>query len=551
MNGKKILFITPPYHCGVVEAAGHWIPLTFVYLAGAAREAGFDPVIYDAMTLRDGHEDIARRIADESPAIVAVTAITATVIDSIKVIEAARRINPAIITVIGGVHPSFMFKEALANPAVDFVVCGEGEVTLRELLLCLDRSGYLEPVQKPARRQSAAATAGETNAQNDALAPPQEQSRICRRTPGGFPDKLLSKVAGIAYRNETGSIIATAPRQAIEDLDTLSTAWDLIDWKQYTMFPMPGSRLGAISTSRGCNHDCTFCSQQKFWQRTWRGRRPANIVGEIEHLRDNYGVNVVLFSDEYPTRDAERWEKLLDLLIEKNTGTAILMETRPEDIVRDRAILWKYRKAGVIHIYIGVEATNQETLDLIKKDASVQTGIDAIRLLDEHGIITETSFILGFPHETKASVSRTMELSRIYNPDFAHYLALAPWPYADMYSELEPYIVERDYRKYNLIDPVIKPTNMTLAEIDWSIVDCYRQFYMGKLKEVLEVKDAFKKQYMLKSMMLIMSCSFITEKLGSLGKMPPEMAKAIAAISEAHTHSKGHASPHAVTRNND
>ncbi len=107
------------------------------------------------------------------------------------------------------------------------------------------------------------------------------------------------------------------------------------------------------------------------------------------------------------------------------------METRAEDIVRDKDILWKYRKAGVIHIYIGVEATDQETLDLIKKDVNVKIGLEAIRLIQEHGMITETSFLLGFPHETKLSVAKTLKLSKVYNPDFAHYLALAPWPYAE------------------------------------------------------------------------------------------------------------------------
>ena len=248
-------------------------------------------------------------------------------------------------------------------------------------------------------------------------------------------------------------------------------------------------------------------------------------------LRDTYGVNVVLLPDEFPTKDRERWERLMDLLIAEDLGVYLLMETRPEDIVRDKDILWKYRKAGVIHIYIGVEATDQETLDLIKKDVSVQVGIEAIKLIHEHGIITETSFILGFPHETKETIARTLELSKIYNPDCAHYLALAPWPYAEMYEELKPYVVDFDYRKYNLIDPVIKPENMTIEDIDWAIINCYRSFYMDKLKEVMLLKDPFKKKYMIHSMKLIMNSSFIVDKLGSLGKMPPQIKTLLSKIS--------------------
>ena len=480
---KKIMFITPPYHCGVVEVAGHWVPLTFVYLAGAVREAGFDPVIYDAMTKRHGYKEIRKEIKKINPDYVATTAITSTVVDALEVLKLGKDFNPGITTIIGGVHPNFMFREVLENEHVDYVVRGEGEETLKELLICLEKS------------------------------------------------EDLDKVKGIAYRKK-GKAVSTPPRPFITELDGLKTAWDLIEWEDYRYFVIPGSRLGSVSTSRGCSHDCTFCSQQKFWHQSWRGRGPENIVEEIGHLATGYGVNVFLIPDEHPTHNRERWERLMDLLIEKDLGIYILMETRDEDIVRDRDILWKYRKAGVIHIYIGVEATDQETLDLIKKDVNVETGMEAIRLIHEHGMITETSFLLGFPHETRQSVAKTLKLSKIYNPDFAHYLALAPWPYADMYKELEPYIKVRDYRKYNLVDPVIKPEKMSLKAIDWAIIDCYRSFYMGKLKEIIHMKDAFKKRYLLASMKLIMNSSFIVDKLGSLGEVPPQVRALLEKLKE-------------------
>ncbi len=489
---KKILFITPPYHCGVVEVAGRWVPLTFVYLAGAARKAGFEPVIYDAMTKRHGYAEIESRIFSERPDVVATTAITSTTPDALEVLRIAKKVDPEIVTLIGGVHPSFLYGEVLNHGSVDYVVRGEGEETLIELLRVLDNGAD------------------------------------------------VSDVRGIAWK--TGhKIISTPERPFIEDLDSLDTAWDLVEWSDYRYFVVPRSRLGAVSTSRGCNHGCTFCSQQKFWRQSWRGRRPENVVKEIIHLHETYGVNVVLLPDEYPTKDRERWERILDLMIEADTGVLLLMETRAGDIIRDRDILYKYRKAGIVHIYIGVEATDQDTLDLIKKDINVETGAEAIRLIHEHGMITETSFILGFPHETKSSVRKTLELSKYYNPDFAHYLALAPWPYADMYREMAPHVAVKDYRKYNLIDPVIKPVDMSMKEVDRAIVDCYQSFYMGKLGEILLLKDEFKRDYILHSMKLIMNSSFIVDKLGSLGKIPPQVEALLRKLDRpAHIQSPGH-----------
>jgi anaerobic magnesium-protoporphyrin IX monomethyl ester cyclase len=306
-------------------------------------------------------------------------------------------------------------------------------------------------------------------------------------------------------------------------LDGLPLAWDLLGWPTYTYFVYPGSRLGAISTSRGCMHGCTFCSQQKFWERSWRGRAPEAVVNELEELRTVHDVDVVLLSDEYPTPDAERWERLLDLVIERDLGQKLLLETRVNDVVRDERILEKYVAAGVAHVYVGVEATDQETLDLVNKDVDVEMGMAALRLLHDYGMVSETSFVLGFPDETPEKIKRTLELAKSYDPDNAHFLAITPWPYADLWKEMEPYVATRDYRKYNLIDPVIRPKAMTLDEIDNAIVDCYRSFYTSKAVSVFTDKNSERRDYMLRAMKLIMGSSFVRTKMAAGKGMPPEV----------------------------
>lgn len=484
---NKILFVTAPYHAGVVEVAGRWVPLYMVTVAGACQSAGFECVIYDAMTKDSNHDDVQRVIKDTKPDVVAVSTITSTAIDAIKVLETAKQVDPQITTIAGGIHASFMYEEIFSqNSCVDYVVVGEGEVTLVELLNCLGQNN--DPAQ----------------------------------------------VAGIAYTDQRGTITKTSARPHLKSLDNMPMAWDLLDWDDYTYYILPGSRLGAVATSRGCEFGCTFCSQQKFWQRSWRGRTADDVVREIKLLHDTYRVDVVLLTDDYPTPDRGRWESILDKLMALNLPVKLLMETRAQDIIRDKDILHKYKAAGIIHIYVGTEGTSQQLLDLIQKEQSVDESIEALKLCREHGIITETSMILGFPDDTKQSLLETIERAKLLNPDFAHFLAIAPWPYADIYQELEPYVEEYDYRHYNLVDPVIKPKNMTRKEVDEAIVDGYRQFYMGRFDNILEIKDTFIRDYMLTAVKRMMEHSFIREKIGRLDQgMPEEMKKILASMASS------------------
>lgn len=489
-SGRKVLLITPPYHAGVLESAGRWPHLGFVYLAGHLRAAGFEPVIYDAMTKMDDLLAIGERIRAEHPTAVCSTAYTSSIYAALDVLRTAKALDPSVVTVLGGVHAHFMYEEILReNPVVDYVVRGEGEVTLPELLTTA--------LSDPARS-------------------------LC----GRVNEAELQQVKGIAFRGEKG-IVATASRPLVADLDSLIPAWDLVEWADYTFYPLPGSRLAIVDTSRGCDHDCAFCSQQKFWERTYRSRDPERVVAELAHLSRTYGVNAVMFSDEYPTRDRARWERFLDLIIAAGLDLTLLLETRVEDILRDRGILPKYRQAGVLHIYVGVESTSQETLDRFKKGLSCQQSFEAIRLINEHGMVSECSFVLGLPEDTPASIARTLELARYYDPDFPHFLHIAPWPYADLYRELEPYLLTRDYARYNFVEPVVKPAAMSEAEIRQAVLDCYRRFYLAKIGRMGAEADPFKRKYLLRSTQVMVENSFLAKHMGGRKGEIPETVRAL------------------------
>jgi anaerobic magnesium-protoporphyrin IX monomethyl ester cyclase len=472
-NRKKVLLITPPYHSGVIESAGVWLNVGFVYIAGSLRAAGYDPIIYDAMSNWHGYSEVEKTIKDLKPDVVATTAFTAEIVDALQVMKLAKDINPRIVTVIGNVHPTFCYEEILKEhyKYVDFIVRGEGEETMVELM--------------------------------NALSSEEDKS----------------KVKGIAY-SENGKIIVTPPRDFIKDLDSLPMAWDLIDWQIYTYKPMDNSVLAIVSSSRGCNQQCSFCSQQLFWQRHWRGRSAENFVNELEYLRNVYGVNVVMISDETPTLSRERWERILDLKIEKGIDTNLLLETRVNDILRDEDIMWKYKKANVDHIYVGVESTSQMTLNIFKKNIKVEESRRALEIINEYDIVSETSFVSGMPDDTKESIRNSVELAKYYNPDLAFFLAIAPWPYSEIYPYLKPYIEVRDYKKYNLVEPVVKPKAMTIDEVRDELGRASRNFYMHKLL-TLDDMSSRKREFMIKVIQLIATDSYLAKSMK--GTIPEEI----------------------------
>lgn len=497
MGIKRVALITPPYHSGVVESAGTWLNVGFVYIAGALRAAGYEVDYYDAMSLWHKWPEIQKRIEAFKPDVVATTAYTASIVHAVELAQLAKKINPQVITVIGNVHATFCYEELLVDEheTIDYIVRGEGEVTLPALLDCLNADG--DPASTP----------------------------------------------GLAFYRD-GGVLATPKAPYIQDLDALPAAWDLVEWPIYTYRAKNNARLAIVSSSRGCQQKCSFCSQQLFWAQTWRARSAENFVSELEMLNKKYGVEVAMLADEIPTFDRERWVRILDLMIERKVGVKLLMETRVDDILRDADIMDKYREAGVEHIYVGVEAGSQETLDLFKKDTKVEQSKQAIDLINNADIVSETSFVLGMPEDTPESIAATIELAKHYNPDMAFFLAIAPWPYAELYPQLEKYVATKDYRKYNLVEPVIKPTNMTLEELERELGKAAQKFYMHKFKN-LDRLTPWKREFMLAVFDILVNNSYLAGQMRAMMKDGKEMPQEVKALIQTVKGQKGEG-PHAI-----
>ncbi len=430
----RILFIHPNYHSGGAEIAGNWPPAWVAYLSGALKAAGFNDIRFvDAMTNNIDDNKLREIIRQHAPDIVGTTAITPSIYKAERVLEIAREVDPRIITVLGGVHATFMYKQVLAEaPWIDAIVRGEGE----EIITALVR---------------AVAT-------------------------GQWPT-TRGEIKGLAYI-DGDKVVATPAAPTVKNVDSIVADWSILDWGKYTYIPL-GVRVAIPNMARGCPFTCSFCSQWKFW-RDYRFRDPIKVVDEIELLKRKYDVGFFILADEEPTINRKKFVAFCEELVRRDLGILWGINTRVTDILRDEALLPLYRKAGLIHVSLGTEAAAQLKLDLFNKETTVAQNKRAIQLLREAGIVVEAQFIVGMENETAETLEETYRMACDWAPDLANWSMYTPWPFSDLFRELGDKVEVFDYEKYNFVTPIIKPLAMDRGELLDRVMNNYRRFYMKK-----------------------------------------------------------------------
>jgi anaerobic magnesium-protoporphyrin IX monomethyl ester cyclase len=430
----RILFIHPNYHSGGAEIAGNWPPAWVAYLSGTLKANGFDDIRFiDAMTNDIDDETLSSMIAEADPDIVGTTAITPSIYKAERVLQMAKAVNPRIVTLLGGVHATFMFRQVLSEADwIDAIVRGEGE----EIMLDVARAV----------------------------------------SEGRWPD-ARAEIKGLAYQVD-GKVIATPAAPTVKNLDAIDADWSILNWDKYIYIPL-GVRVAIPNMARGCPFTCSFCSQWKFW-RDYRFRDPLRVVDEIERLKRDHDVGFFILADEEPTINRKKFVAFCEELIRRDLNILWGINTRVTDILRDEALLPLYRKAGLIHVSLGTEAAAQLKLDLFNKETTVAQNKKAIQLLREAGIVVEAQFIVGLENETAETLEETYRMAQDWKPDLANWSMYTPWPFSDLFKELGDKVEIFDYEKYNFVTPIIKPEAMDRGELLDRVMNNYRRFYMKK-----------------------------------------------------------------------
>lgn len=449
----RIVMLHPNYHSGGAEVAGNWPPAWAAYIAGALQQAGYPNLRFiDAMTNDIPDDRLRTLLAAERPDVVLCTAITPAIYKAEQTLQLAKELHPNAVTVLGGIHGTFMYGPVLKEaPWIDYVVRGEGE----EIIVNLVRAIDADDVRDRAKRR---------------------------------------QIKGIAYVEE-GEIVATAANPPIKQLDALTPNWGILEWQKYIYIPM-NTRVAVPSFARGCPFTCSFCSQWKFW-RTYRSRDPKLFVNEIETLVRDHQVGFFILADEEPTINKKKFVALCEELERRKLPVTWGINTRVTDILRDEDLLPLYRRAGLVHISLGTEAAAQLQLERFRKETTIAQNKKAIDLLRKNGIVSEAQFIVGMENETPETLEETFRMAMDWKPDMVNWNCYTPWPFSDLFEELGDKVQVHDYAKYNFVTPIIEPEQMSRDAVLRKVLHNYRRFFLRKIfLEWPFIRDRFRRKYM-------------------------------------------------------
>ena len=341
-------------------------PLGLLYIAAVLeKEHDIKVVDYDADDMNDNK--LKQVFRTFNPDLVGLTASTANINSAKQIASLAK--EEGIKTLLGGLHATMMPEECMNYGCFDFIVKGEGEITIPLIVNNLDKKEF--------------------------------------------------NIDGMWYK-KNGEIIRNKDRPYIQDLDSLPfPSRHLL--KNPTAYKPPDALREPVTpmmTSRGCPSRCTYCCTKHILGQEFRFRSPKNIVDEIEHVVDKFGIQEIHLMDDVFTYNRERVFQFRDEVKRRDIDVNFVLANglRADQVDRER--LEALRDLGVISIGCGVESGNQQILNNIRKDIRLDRVRESYKIAKELGFQTWGFFILGLPGENESTIKDTINLIHKLMPDF-------------------------------------------------------------------------------------------------------------------------------------
>jgi radical SAM superfamily enzyme YgiQ (UPF0313 family) len=340
-----------PYHA--------WTPLAILSLGAYLEREGYYVEYFDERIHKKEHfRDLVKR----GPVLVGLSTMTCFQIkNTLDLAQIARNIDSDIPLVWGGTHPSMMAIQTLESQLVDFVVKGEGEQTLLELVRAI-----------------------------------QERKED------------LSDIDGLGWKRGK-EIIMNKDRDFL-DIEDLPFPYDgkgkeiLLEYLRRS-----GDTLENIGyeSSRGCPHKCGFCYNVYFHKNVCRIKSKEKVKEELIKLKD-LGVSKMTFYDD--TFLAGKKEVMLEILpLLKEFGFKWIANLRINTF--DEALLKQFEESGCVYVFFGVESPDDDVLKYIKKGLNRKMIDKGIEIVSKGSIPTLYSLLIGLPGETEEQMNRTLDFA--------------------------------------------------------------------------------------------------------------------------------------------
>lgn len=378
-----VTLIRPP---NVLPANSHQAqqgvpPLGLAYLAGSLRSAGFAFCCIDGTgeklqhyhRIRDnflGHGLTNAEVIDRIPASTRIIGISCMFASewfyTRELVSGIRDRFPHSVIVLGGEHATadsdYLLRE---NPAIDFILHGEGEEALIEFCNTL------------------------------------------------YENRDPRDLAGISYRSADGKTVRTPARARIRDLEKIPRPdWSALPLEKYLALGYGNNVMGQRSipmlASRGCPYRCSFCSSPQMWTRRWAARDTDSVLDEIEFYILTYRIEHVEFYDLTTIIDRDWILTFCRKLRARGLGIAWSLPSGTRSEALDREVLSELYRSGCRKLTLAPESGSPETLKKIRKQVQPRKMLRVIADARRENLISKLNIIYGFPEQTWKNVLETM-----------------------------------------------------------------------------------------------------------------------------------------------
>ncbi len=348
---------------------------------------------------------------------VCISSITSTANRAFQIADRFKK--QGVPVVLGGPHTTFLPDESLQH--ADYVVRGEGEETLVELLDCLNHNTSLDAIK------------------------------------------------GLSYKNVHNETVHNPDRELIHDLDNAPIP-------DFSLVYKWAAKTVPIATSRGCPFGCKFCSVIPMFGRKYRFKSIERVIEELQTSASNR--EHVFFIDDNFAANKSRTKELLRTIIDLNMKFEWSAQVRT-DVAKDHELLRLMEKAGCFAVFIGFESINPKTLDLYNKGQGIADIENSIRTVKQHNIKIHGMFVLGSDTDDIDTIKNTAKFAKKLDIESIQFMVLTPLPGTPVFKELKTSgrLIHTDWSKYDAHHAVFEPSLMTAYELHVETLKAMGKFY--------------------------------------------------------------------------